>query len=497
MRMNAFLRRLQTVRGLLVLGISILLVTVVPGLTAAPPMLSPVTAQPAAQATLPVEAVPGYYSPNTTIEWRGGEVWFIRPPYQSRMLPVADMLYQFESGWIAGKRARFIPTSDGSTSLQIQSDDGNWNEFARAGEAYPTLPPELRAELEGVLDWTLANYPGVPGVAMYVNVPGYGVWMGARGEAVWQASIPLVPHDRFAVASVTKTFVATVVLQLAQEGILTLDDSVERWLPGVVPRGDTITIRHLLNHTSGIPNYLEGAFDTAYANNPGRIWTEAELVQFGVRRPNLFAAGDPRYWNYSNTNYVLLGMLIERATGHTTAHEVRWRIIEPLGLRNTTFEPYEPVVPGRANGYIGSYNAIERNMTIVYAAGGMVSTVEDMGMFIEALMQNRLLSPAMMNELYSFVNVHGAWGTRHLTYGAGLMQSRMSVAYRDGNDRPHEHGIVRGHTGALVGTRTAMWYLPYSGITITVAATQMYYDPNITVTRALDRILPYAEPNVP
>jgi D-alanyl-D-alanine carboxypeptidase len=384
----------------------------------------------------------------------------------------------------------FAPNEAGGTSIMLQADDGTWHEFARSGEIYTGLDPALASRLRHILDRTIADNPAVPGAVLYVSVPGQGHWTDARGLAHREHGIPMVPHDQLHVASISKTFVATVILQLAEEGVLSLDDSVEQWMPGLVPGGEHVRLHHLLNHTSGLYNYLEGPFVSAFLADHHRFWTQQELVSYAASQPPYFAPGTPGRWHYSNTNYVLLGMVVEHATGTSMGQQVRWRILDPLGLRHTYFEPYEAPPGDIAHGYLGWQDVSDINMSIVWSAGGVVSTAEDLGIFAQALFEGRLLSPESMETMHGFVGVGGSWGARHLVYGMGLMQDVMSIgpdAY--GQPRPEVLGMVRGHSGALTGYRTAMWYLPESGITVVAGVNQMYYDPNIIVTDAIDAIL--------
>jgi D-alanyl-D-alanine carboxypeptidase len=432
----------------------------------------------------------GHYSPNTFIELRGGELWFIRPPYESQLLPAGNGIYHFSAGWLTGKSMHFAPNEAGGTSIMLLSDDGHWHEFARSGEIYQDFDPALRGALAEILNSTIAHNAEVPGAALYVHIPGYGMWMGARGVANLGRGIPMVPHDRFHAASVSKMFIATVILQLAQEGVLSLDDTVQQWMPDLVPNGEHITLRHLLNHTSGISNYLEGGFVDAFMSDQQRFWSQQELVTYAVSRPPYFAPGEPGRWRYSNTNYVLLGMVIEHATGTSPAQQVRWRIIEPLGLHNTFFEPYELAEGHKARGYVGSQDMSNINMSIVWSAGGVVSTTEDLGRFTQALFSGQLLTPESMAEMHGFVGVDGSWGSQHLVYGLGMMQDMMGIAPGpDGAPRPHAYALVRGHSGALIGYRTATWYLPETGITIVASVNQMHYDPNKIVTEAMNTVL--------
>ncbi len=454
-------------------------------LTTAAPQYAPVVTN-----AVPIDPQTGHYSPNTYIDWRGSELWFVRPPYESPLVPNGDGTFTFTQGWLAGRMLYFTPNEIGGTSVLLLADDGSWQEFARSGEIYTDLAPELRGTLAGILEQTIANNPHVPGVVMYVHIPGQGMWAGARGVANHELGIPVVPLDRFRVASVSKTFVATVILQMVDEGMLSLDDTVERWMPGLVPNGEYITIRHLLNHTSGLYNYLEGPFVNAFMRDPARFWSQQEIVTYAMQSPPYFAPGEPGRWRYSNTNYVLLGMVVEHATGTSLGQQVRWRIIEPLGLHNTSFEPYEVAPYGIARGYLNRQDLSDINMSIVWSAGGVVSTAEDLGRFADALYRGGLLSPDALTEMHSFVGVDGSWGARHLVYGLGMMQDRMSIGPGlDGQPRPEAQAIVRGHTGALTGYRSAMWYLPENGVTIVVFVNQMSYDPNTVVTAAMDAIL--------
>lgn len=438
-------------------------------------------------APIPLEAVApwlGAYSPNTTIAWDNSTLWFIRPPYKAQLLPNGDGTFVFASGWLTGTQMRFVPNESGGTSVVLLSADGVWREFARSGEIYPDLDPTLRRSLELLLDQTVES-SSIPGAVLYVNIPGKGMWLGARGLADKGRGIPMVPLDRFRIASVTKTFVATVVLQLMQEGWLTLDDTVERWLPGMVPNGNRMNIRHLLNHTSGIYDYLsdDGIINQTLAN-PGRRWRPEEIVAAAVSQRPYFAPGEPGRWRYSNTNYILLGMIVERVTGNPLVYEVRQRIINPLGLQNTFFDPEEIDAAGVAHGYVGNRDYTNMNMSFVWAAGGMVSTAEDLGRFVKALCEGALLKPEALATMHGFVDVQGAWGSTDLVYGMGLMQSVLHTETAD----PYVYGMVRGHTGALTGYRTAMWYLPNSGITIAASFNQMYADPNAMISDALDII---------
>src|SRR5215467_14275018 len=178
---------------------------------------------------------------------------------------------------------------------------------------------------------------GVPGAIGYER-HGSQVTVATSGLADVATGTPMAAGDRVRVGSVTKTFVATVVLQLVAEHALSLGDSVARWLPGLVPGGASITIKELLQHTSGIYSYTnDPGFQQALEADPTRVWRPTELVRIAVAHRPVFPPGTS--WAYSNTDYVLLGMIIQAAAGHPVGQELQARIFQPLGLRDTYF-PY-------------------------------------------------------------------------------------------------------------------------------------------------------------
>jgi D-alanyl-D-alanine carboxypeptidase len=188
---------------------------------------------------------------------------------------------------------------------------------APSGHQRTLVPAPQRidpGELEGLLDQVVAA----------------GVRQAASGLADLRTGRPMRPGLNYRVASVTKPLVATVVLQLVAEGRLSLSDTVERWLPGILPYGDQVSIRQLLNHTSGVPEYLLVPLLELYGSRQGRFrsWTPRELVALVADQPPLFPPGTT--YSYSNTNYVLAGLIVEAATGRTLGQELKRRIIRPL-----------------------------------------------------------------------------------------------------------------------------------------------------------------------
>lgn len=287
---------------------------------------------------------------------------------------------------------------------------------------------------------------GAPGVIVRIQ-DGDDVRTSVAGVAGIDLDRPLRSRDRFRIGSVTKTFVATVVLQLMAEGRIALGDTVEHWLPGVVPGGDGITVRQLLGHRSGLFDYVDDPRVFApYARRPAHTWTPRALVELAVSHPPAFAPGQ-RY-AYASTNYLLLELIVKAATGHSLGDHLRRRIFVPLGLRATSYEPFfvsgaymhghRP--PSRQGVVTGPPRDTSREAASwTWGSGAIVSTADDLNRFFAALLGGRLL-PATQLHAMEAVRPAGA-----LRYGFGLAVF------------PTPCGDAWGHTGNAQGTVTVAW----------------------------------------
>jgi D-alanyl-D-alanine carboxypeptidase len=337
------------------------------------------------------------------------------------------------------------------------------------------IDPALAMELGKILDRTVASGK-IPGAALAVSIPGQGTWAVARGLADRDGGVALAPDTPFSIASISKLFVATVALQLVQEGWLSLDQTVEQWLPGLIPHGDRVSVRHLMNHTSGLPDYLDEAFaETALADR-GRVWAPRELVSSALKRRPIIAAGR---WRYSNTNYVVLGLIVEQVTHNSLAHELHQRIIDPLGLGQTFVAPDDPLPAKLMHGYEGRRDeTMGREMSFAWGAGNIISSADDLSRFAAALFGGALLEPEALAAMQTFVGTRG-WDPPDLTYGLGVMRMQLRAA---------QPAVALGHDGALIGYRTALWYLPGSGVTIAIALNQMTAEPDRVAAGVLDAL---------
>jgi D-alanyl-D-alanine carboxypeptidase len=255
------------------------------------------------------------------------------------------------------------------------------------------------------------------------------------------ANTPIRAGDRTRIGGMTKSFTATVVLQLVDEGKLRLGDTLGHWLPGKISNGDEITIRQLLNHTSGIFSFEQdpSVFAPYGEGDLTRIFDMNEGVRIADAHGPLFAPGTQL--SYSNTNYALLGMIVEAATGKSLAAQLSHRIFEPLALRHTSY-PTSSEIPGSyAHGYFGgdtSFDVTALTPTLYGAAGAILSNTQDVAHFYRALLRGRLLSPRVLRAMKTIDPVATGGvpdaGILGGGWGLGLLRERFPCATAWGHD---------------------------------------------------------------
>src|SRR5262245_30104695 len=257
----------------------------------------------------------------------------------------------------------------------------------------------------------------------------YVVAAGRASSAVAGNGPPRNSTQRFRVGSVTKTFVAAIVLRLAEEGKLGLDDPVERYLPRTFPLGSTITLRELLNHTSGIANFTDFGDWLAKAEKSKTV-SPLDVVRFAATKPRTFARPGAS-WAYSNTNYIALGLVVEKVTGHSLRQELARRITQPLGLTETELASTRKLPDLRDPG---------TNPNLPWAAGGIVSSAADLVRFFSALLSERVISQAPLNEMEQTIQDPTGPGR----YGLGLAAIDLPC------------GRFWGHFGGILDYGTAV-----------------------------------------
>jgi D-alanyl-D-alanine carboxypeptidase len=295
-----------------------------------------------------------------------------------------------------------------------------------------------------------------------VNVPGaiIGVWgpdgsyVRAFGVADKATGAPMKTDFYHRIGSQTKTFTATGVLQLADQGKVGLDDPIAKYIDGV-PEGDKITLRQLLRMQSGLFNYSESpAFQQALFADPRTPFSPQELLGFAFAEPNVFPPGEG--FLYCNTNYVLLGLVVEKVGGQPLHDYIRDHILTPLGMSHTSFPTTNAFPDPHAQGYTvqtadgKETTATDWNPSWGWAAGAMISTLDDMHIWAPALATGKLLSPEMQAQRLQTVGAPGL--PPQDGYGLGIFNL----------------GGWIGHNGSLPGYQTVSVYLPQTQTTMVI-----------------------------
>ena len=329
------------------------------------------------------------------------------------------------------------------------------------------------APLQTLLDDFLAAHNDMPGVVLHVEAPSFGCsWSGGAG-VIERDGAPLTGTECFRVASITKTFVAVAVLRLVERGVLALDDIALPHIPEpaasmfqrAVPDAPAITVRHLLQHTSGVYDFGNDAhYRRAIGVDPQREWSATDLIGIAFEHGTSYSAPGAEF-HYSDTGYVLLALLLEHHTGLPFAAALRAESgIDQLGLTHTWLEGKEPApagVPARAHQYLGPTDTYGFNPSFDgYGGGGLVSTGRDLATYVRALSHGELLSPATTAAMLD-CSVPTDLGDLGQRMGLGIFQSTID-------------GIVRiGHEGFW---GTWMYHLPEHDITVGGAHTSIPFD---------------------
>ncbi|QRO01871.1 beta-lactamase family protein [Archangium violaceum] len=307
------------------------------------------------------------------------------------------------------------------------------------------LAPRLQKALE-----TSLQEEDLPGVTASLRLQDC-TWHGATGKSSMEPATDMKAEDRLRAGSITKTYVATVMLQLQAEGKLSLDAPLSTWFPDF-PRANEITVRRLLNHTSGAANYTTlPDFAAQLESNPGKVWTPEELIALGASASPEFEPGTK--WSYSNTNYILAGLIIEKVTGTPLTQQLHTRIFEPLGLKNTGLDGLEPLPALTVRGYIrpSPESTTWMDYTDVLhpsaagSAGALASTADEVSAFYQALLGGSLLPPQQREEMRQWVSLQSP---EYPAYGLALAKL------------PTPAGELHCHDGNIPGFSALAGYLP-------------------------------------
>ncbi len=300
---------------------------------------------------------------------------------------------------------------------------------ARSG---PQFDPALAAELQRVLREALRD-PGMPapGAILHVQSPALGAWTGVAGLGRVAPAQRMRPSDRIRAGSIAKMFVAVVILQLVEQRRLSLDAPLPQVLPASVtarfPNAADITVRMLLSHRSGIPEWDTPLMDIVIAHHLGKKWTIEEKLDLAAAQPPVFAPGTS--YSYCNTDYNLLGLIIETATGRSWRHEVTRRVITPLGLTHTYLPPSgqlsirDPYAHGYGalDGVRVDQSGVDPSMADAAGGAALVSTVHDLAQFVDELLAGRLFDRRdTLPQMLTFAPAPDQGG--QIGYGLGIEQ---------------------------------------------------------------------------
>ena len=323
----------------------------------------------------------------------------------------------------------------------------------------PAASPSLRDRLQTKFEelHKAGNFPG--GTAGFALADGttFGIAVGVSDR---RAGTPMKPTDRLLLGSVGKTFASAVALQLVHEGKLSLDDPIakflgaEAWFARLANAG-RITVRHLMTHTSGLVRYeFDPKFAADLSANPDKVWSGPDRLAYLFDKPPPFAPGEG--WEYSDTNYIVLGMIIERAGGASYYDQLRSRILRPLKVDDTV--PADSrVVPGLVQGYAGPNNPFGGSDEMIkdgkfainpqfeWTGGGLATTAHDLAKWAKLLYEGRIIHESLMDDLLAGVPAKLGPETR---YGLGVII------------RPTALGVTYGHSGFMPGYQTDVMYFP-------------------------------------
>jgi D-alanyl-D-alanine carboxypeptidase len=329
--------------------------------------------------------------------------------------------------------------------------------------------PDLRATLQAKLDSARAA-GSIPGMTLGVALADGSTFAVASGMSDTARRIAMRPTDRMLQGSVGKTYVSAVAIQLIHEGKLRLDEKISTYLGrepwfASLPNAADITVRQLMTHTSGLVRYeFQPRFTADLRANPLKSWTAEERLAYiaGTRAP--FAAGQG--WEYSDTNYIVLGMIIERLTGTTYYSALRTRVLDPQKLTNT-IPSDRPDLPGVVNGYAGPRNdlggfdaslvngRLAVNPGLEWTGGGIASTADDLARWAKLVYEGKAFDSSLLPTLLDGVPARLG---RDVRYGLGVII------------RPTAIGTAYGHSGFFPGYATEMLYFPELKVAVAVQA---------------------------
>ncbi len=329
------------------------------------------------------------------------------------------------------------------------------------------FPIETQNLLNAVIDQKQMDYE-VPGIIAGAWVPGRGIWINTTGKSDLVTGVNIQEYEKVRIADITKTFTATIILQLVDEGVISLDDFLDQIITTNVPNADKITIKHLCNMTSGLFNYSDdSAFVATLANDPLKKWDPQELINIAVSHPAYSAPG--LEWHYSNTNYIVLGLVVEQIIGVSLENVIDERIFEPFKFTSSSFPLFPNFTGEYSHGYLplGPDSLLEDftlfDPSSTWAAGGIVSNLFDLHDWSKILATGALLTDSIQSLRMDWKDANSLTDP-YLFYGLGLMNE----------------GNFIGYYGEIPGYEASMFYL-FSEDASIVVLTNRTSDHNVSL----------------
>ncbi|MFM9905181.1 MAG: serine hydrolase domain-containing protein [Pyrinomonadaceae bacterium] len=309
-----------------------------------------------------------------------------------------------------------------------------------SGQRTTTSNAKIESRVDAFVRSKMAEHH-IPGLSLAVVRDGKIVLVKGYGVSNLELNTPATSRTRYSLFSITKTFTAVAVMMLVESGSVALDDPISKYLPDLPVAWREVKIRHLLSHTSGIEGFRDhiGKLGDQTADH-----TQKELIGLTASLPLQFEPGSK--WDYSDTNFYLLGMLIEKVTGKPYEHFLRKRIFDPLKMSDTRVDSISDIIPNRASGYVWDktrfVNAKPYSPTITFSTAGLSSTVLDLAKWDAALYTDKLLKKDTLNEMFSYTKLN-----------SGEMISNTGIGFGLSPFRGHRRA---GHVGSGEGFATSM-----------------------------------------
>ena len=341
----------------------------------------------------------------------------------------------------------------------------------------------IEERMQEILDKGISKYEA-RGVSAAVIFDDNKVWTGTSG--ISHDTVAIKPDMLFAIGSVTKNVVAALTLKLAEENVLSLEDPLSKWLPDYPHVDNTITIRQLLNHTSGLYMFWDNQeIWDALKEDRTRVWSPEEVLSY-IKEP-CFAPGDG--WRYSNTNYLLLAMIIEKATGSSLSNELKKHFWEPLGIDNAYLSQQDGIPDNMAHVFGDNFNFGDSEIdltflprasheSITFGSSGIFTSAESLARWSHALFEGEILKQESMNQMLEFVKFRPVSNMRAYGLGTQLFKRDLSSGKQ-----------AIGHAGGNIGSTTYMVYLPEHHVSIVVMVNAFPNKSAGAITRGLIRTI--------